>query len=139
MSFQYIYDYVSVWPNDCMDYVISDSQSATDLFQKLESKFQHGRSPHVFLCQNGALTPTKKYLDEHFHGCLKRNLSQAAAKTVLTWAMDKDITFGDVNIIVADFVESWNFCNRVVSINTEINARPRKLNFENESCSCTLL
>ncbi|XP_060579233.1 PI-PLC X domain-containing protein 3-like [Ruditapes philippinarum] len=133
------YGYSSVWPNDCTEYVITESQSAKDLFEKLESKYQHGRSPHMFLCQNGVMTPTRTYLDTHFHGTLKHKLSMPATKTILYWAMDKDISFGDVNIIVADFVESSDFCNKVVSINTEIKPRPKNHSFEPESRACILL
>ncbi|XP_045172737.2 PI-PLC X domain-containing protein 3-like [Mercenaria mercenaria] len=132
------YGYYSVWPNDCIHYVISQDQSAKKMIQKLETLYQHGRPPHVFFCQEGVMTPNNDYLAENLHGTLKENLSKPALRAVLNWIRNKDIQYGDVNIVVADFVDLYEFCKEVVTVNYEKRALKR-YDFEPRSCACVVL
>lgn len=122
-----------MWPNNYIDYVISEDQSAKQMIQKLDIRHQHGRPPNVFLCQNGVMTPNKDYLAENLHGTLKEKLSKPALRAILNWIRDKDIRYDEVNIVVADFVNLYDFCTEVIKVNYE-QRELKKYDFESRSC-----
>lgn len=130
---EHTYGYTSVWPNDCVDYCISEDQTAKQMIQKLDTRHQHGRPPHVFFCWFGVMTPNNAFLIANLEGTLKEKLSKPALRAIMNWIRDKDVRYNEMNIVVADFVDLYNFCTEVIQVNFGVRQLKRYY-FESRTC-----
>lgn len=64
----------------------------------------------------GILTPTPKYVAAHLFGSL-RKLSSDTNKKVISWLESKSNGASGVNVVICDFVEKFQFCEKVVRLN----------------------
>ncbi|WAR03195.1 PLCX3-like protein [Mya arenaria] len=125
-----------VWPNEYIGYLHPQAQSTRDMIDRLNTRYQHGRPPHVFFSWDGVLTTTNEYLANNLHSTLRDSLSRPATRALCNWVRNKDIRHGDMNIVVADFVETSSFVDEVIRVNYELREL-RKYDFE--SCVCNIL
>ncbi|XP_052246812.1 PI-PLC X domain-containing protein 2-like [Dreissena polymorpha] len=129
-----IFEHICIWPNEHIGYVHPCAQTTRDMVSCLNTRYEHGRPPHLFYCWDGVMTITNDYLANNLDGTLKDKLSKPATKAIVNWVRNKDIRHGEMNVVVADFVEMFDFCDEVIRLNYEVRDLKR-YDFESGMCS----
>lgn len=100
------YSWVTPWPNKL---------KVDELLEYLDNGIAN-RMEGVGYVTQGILTPTIKYVIFHLCGSLK-NLALKSNKKLVSWLDTKINGRHGVNVVICDFIEDFEFCERVIQLN----------------------
>ncbi|KAL4223020.1 PI-PLC X domain-containing protein 1 [Mactra antiquata] len=129
-----VFEYKTVWPSEYMGFVLSESQTAEGMIQALDTVYTEGRPPHIFYCWQGVMIPNNEYISKNLDKTLKDKMSRSSRRATLNWARDKDIHEGQINVIVADFVDLDDFCKEIILVNRCVR-KLKRYEFESRTCN----
>ncbi|KAL0275047.1 UNVERIFIED_CONTAM: hypothetical protein PYX00_003030 [Menopon gallinae] len=113
--------WITAWPNKI---------SVNELLSYLDKGIATRRQDVGFVSQ-GILTPTTKYVVVHIASNLKK-LALKSNEKLSQWLETKSIGSNGVNVVICDFVETYAFCEKVVSLNYKSLKNPNEIKALNQ-------
>lgn len=103
------------WPSGIWPTPWPNKVKVNELIDYLNKGLSARKDGMGFVSQ-GILTPTPKHIALHVFGSL-RKLAMQTNKKVVSWLESKHNGANGINVVICDFVERYQFCEKVIKLN----------------------